>query len=123
MTSLTSSGPLVDRTRRHAATSVGRLAPGRYLAIEDGEEVVIVALEKPVVRIGRSPASDVQLDDASVSRRHALLIREHDGVHLVDDRSLNGVEVNGDRITRAVLRDGDAIAIGRVRLRFLDVPV
>jgi pSer/pThr/pTyr-binding forkhead associated (FHA) protein len=101
--------------------TAGRLGPGRYLLIEDGDEHVAIPLDKPVVRIGRSLTADVHLDDASVSRRHALLIREHDGIHLVDDRSLNGVEVNGRRVTRAVLRDGDTITLGRVRLRFLDV--
>ena len=116
-----SHGPLVDRNRRHAAATLGELPPGRYLAVEDGDELAVVALEKSVVRIGRSPTADVQLDDASVSRRHALLIAEQDGVHLVDDRSLNGVEVNGERVARTVLRDGDAITIGRVRLRFVDV--
>jgi pSer/pThr/pTyr-binding forkhead associated (FHA) protein len=121
MRPMTSSGPLSDRTRRNAASSVERLAPGRYLAVEDGEQLVMVPLDKPVMRLGRSPTADLHLDDASVSRRHALLITEHDGIHLVDDRSLNGVEVNGERITRTALRDGDKIAIGRVRLRFLDV--
>jgi pSer/pThr/pTyr-binding forkhead associated (FHA) protein len=123
MAAMTSSdsGPLDDRTRRSAALTAGRLAPGQYLSIEDGDQNVVVPLDKPVVRIGRSLAADVHLDDASVSRRHALLIREHDGIHLVDDRSLNGVEVNGERVDRAILRDGDTIAVGRVRLRFLDV--
>ena len=116
-----SPGPLVDRNRRHATATLAELPPGRYLAVQDGDEYVVVPLEKPVVRVGRSPMADVQLDDASVSRRHALLITEHDGIHLVDDRSLNGVEVNGERISRAVLRDGDTIAVGRVRLRFVDV--
>jgi pSer/pThr/pTyr-binding forkhead associated (FHA) protein len=121
MTAPMPSGPLVDRNRRQAATTVERLAPGRYLAVEDGDDLVVVALEKPVIRLGRSVAADVQLDDASVSRRHALLIREHDGIHLVDDRSLNGVEVNGERIARKLLRHGDTIAVGRVRLQFIDV--
>jgi len=116
-----SPGPLVDRNRRQTTATLEQLPPGRYLAVQDGEEYIVVPLEKPVVRIGRSPMADIQLDDASVSRRHALLIAERDGIHLVDDRSLNGVEVNDERVTRAVLRDGDTIAIGRVRLRFVDV--
>jgi pSer/pThr/pTyr-binding forkhead associated (FHA) protein len=121
MQAVTSSGPLADRNRRDAATTIEKLAPGRYLAIEDGDETVVMALDKPVVRVGRSVAADIRLDDASVSRRHALLITEHDGIHLVDDRSLNGVEVNGERVARVVLRHGDVIALGRVRVRFFDV--
>ena len=118
---MTSSGPLADRNRRHAATTIEKLPPGRYLAVEEGDETVVMTIEKPVVRVGRSVAADIRLDDASVSRRHALLIAEHDGIHLVDDRSLNGVEVNGERVSRAILRHGDVIALGRVRLRFVDV--
>jgi pSer/pThr/pTyr-binding forkhead associated (FHA) protein len=116
-----SSDPITDRHRRHPAATLDSLPPGRYLAVEDGDEYLVVALDKPVVRVGRSIAADVRLDDASVSRRHALLITEQDGIHLVDDRSLNGVEVNGERVPRAILSNGDVIAVGRVRLRFVDV--
>ena len=49
-------------------------------------------------RIGRSLAADVRFDDPTVSRRHALIVRQADGVRVLDDRSLNGVFVNGERV-------------------------
>ena len=87
-----------------------RLAPGRYLAIEDGDEVVLLPLAADLMHIGRSPAADIVLDDASVSRRHALVARRGERTVILDDRSLNGVHVNGVRVSEAELHDGDAVA-------------
>ena len=68
----------------------------------------------------RSLAADVRFDDPTVSRRHALIVRQADGVRVLDDRSLNGVFVNGERVEWRVLRDGDEIVVGRYRLNFLE---
>jgi predicted nucleic acid-binding Zn-ribbon protein len=100
----------------------GRIAePGEYLAYEDDDELKIVPLTREWTRIGRSLAADVRFDDPTVSRRHALVVRQADGVRMLDDRSLNGVFVNGARIEWKVLQDGDEILVGRYRLRFLSV--
>jgi hypothetical protein len=96
--------------------------PGEYLAYEDGGELKTVALTREWTRIGRSLAADVRFDDPTVSRRHALVVRQADGVRVLDDRSLNGVFVNGSRIEWKVLEDGDEILVGRYRLRFLSIP-
>jgi hypothetical protein len=96
--------------------------PGEYLAYADGDELKTVALTREWTRIGRSLAADVRFDDPTVSRRHALVVRQADGVRVLDDRSLNGVFVNGARIEWKVLRDGDEILVGRYRLRFLSIP-
>ena len=72
------------------------------------------------LRIGRSPACDILLDDASVSRRHAVIIHRGGRAVLLDDRSLNGVFVNGERVEWRVLADGDEIVVGRYRLHFLE---
>lgn len=96
--------------------------PGEYLAYEDDDELKIVPLTREWTRIGRSLAADVRFDDPTVSRRHALVVRQADGVRMLDDRSLNGVFVNGARIEWKVLQDGDEILVGRYRLRFLSVP-
>ncbi len=100
--------------------------PGEYLVYEEGDELKTVALTREWTRIGRSLAADVRFDDPTVSRRHALVVRQADGVHVLDDRSLNGVFVNGARIDRSgvgqqVLHDGDEILVGRYRLRFLSI--
>ena len=96
--------------------------PGEYLCYEDGKELRTVALTREWTRIGRSLAADVRFDDPTVSRRHALIVRQPDGVHLLDDRSLNGVFVNGARVDGKTLEDGDEIIVGRYRLMFVSVP-
>jgi pSer/pThr/pTyr-binding forkhead associated (FHA) protein len=110
------------RERRRAVGRFPKPVPGRHLAVEDDGEFVLVALERPVLHIGRSPSADIVIDDASVSRRHALIVQEDGQTILLDDRSRHGVLVNGERVTRAVLRSGDAIRLGAVELRYLDVP-
>jgi pSer/pThr/pTyr-binding forkhead associated (FHA) protein len=109
-----------EQERRRAPRTMPRLSPGRYLAIEDGEEVVLLALDRELTHIGRSPSSDVVLDDASVSRRHALITRRGERTVILDDRSRNGVHVNGKRVGEAALQDGDTIVVGRVVLRFVE---
>jgi pSer/pThr/pTyr-binding forkhead associated (FHA) protein len=95
--------------------------PGAYLAFsEDGHEKV-VALTHEWTRIERSLTGDVRLDDPTVSRRHALLGHQPNGMRLLDDRSLNGVFVNGERVEWTILQDGDEIEIGRYRLNFISL--
>jgi hypothetical protein len=94
-------------------------APGEYLAYEDAGRLRVVALQKEWTRIGRSLAADIRFDDPTVSRRHALIVRQPDGVRVLDDRSLNGVFVNGERVEWRALRDGDEIVVGRYRLQYL----
>ncbi len=96
--------------------------PGEYVFYEDGEEIKAVALTREWTRIGRSLAADIRFDDPTVSRRHALVVRQADGVRVLDDRSLNGVFVNGERIEWRALNDGDEIVVGRYRLMFASVP-
>ena len=60
-------------------------------------------------RIGRSLAADIRFDDATVSRRHALVANEEAGVRVLDDRSLNGILVNGRRVEWSPLVDGDEL--------------
>jgi hypothetical protein len=93
--------------------------PGEYLAYEDAGRVRVVALSKEWTRVGRSLAADIRFDDPTVSRRHALIVRQPDGVRVLDDRSLNGVFVNGERVEWRALADGDEIVVGRYRLHFL----
>lgn len=95
---------------------------GHYLAFEaeDGDPVAI-RLEAGWTRIGRSAAADIRLDDPTVSRRHALVVLTEAGeLRALDDRSLNGLFVNGERVEWAPLRDGDELEIGRYRLHVLE---
>ena len=72
------------------------------------------------MHIGRSPSANIVLDDASVSRRHALIARRGERTVILDDRSLNGVTVNGKRVVARPSYDGDSVAVGRVQLRFVE---
>jgi FHA domain len=92
--------------------------PGEYICFEDGGEVVVVPLTREWTRIGRGLAADVRFDDPTVSRRHALIVRGVDGLRVLDDRSLNGVFVNGARVEWSPLTHGDEIRVGRHRLYF-----
>lgn len=98
----------------------GLEAPGKYLAYEESGRHVVVALSREWTRIGRSMAADLRFDDATVSRRHALVVSQAEGVRVLDDRSLNGVYVNGQRVEWSPLSDGDEVAIGRHTLFFMD---
>jgi hypothetical protein len=98
------------------------LAPGsRRLVCHDGGEVLEFEVEGGWTRIGRSVAADVRLDDPSVSRRHALVVAEPgEPLRVLDDRSLNGVYVNGELVEWATLEDGDELLVGRFRLFALE---
>jgi DNA-directed RNA polymerase subunit RPC12/RpoP len=94
---------------------------GDYLAFEDDERVRVVPLQEGWTRIGRSLSAHVRFDDPTVSRRHALLYREEGSARILDDRSLNGVFRNGERVELAELEDGDEIGIGRFRLFYVSL--
>lgn len=89
---------------------------GAHVAYLDGEELVVVALTEETTRVGRALSTEIRFDDPTVSRRHALFTLGDDGVHVLDDRSLNGVFVDGERVTSRRLQDGDEIVVGRHRL-------
>jgi hypothetical protein len=75
-------------------------------------------LDAEVTRAGRHPDSDIFLDDITVSRRHAEVIRRADGFHVLDVGSLNGTYVNRDRVEEAKLSNGDELQIGKFKLVF-----
>jgi pSer/pThr/pTyr-binding forkhead associated (FHA) protein len=70
--------------------------------------------------IGRSPDCGIFLDDVTVSRKHAVLVRRDGGFFIEDQGSLNGTFVNRKRVESAQLEDGDELQIGKYRLTFLD---
>jgi predicted component of type VI protein secretion system len=118
MSRLAPSAALTPRTLRHAIT-YPRLTADSYLAIEDGDDFAILTVPAGRTHVGRSFAADIELDDPTVSRRHAILIKDKAGVRILDDRSENGVQVNGVATAGCMLRDGDRICLGRVQLRFI----
>lgn len=94
---------------------------GPHLAWEADGEVSTMPIDAGWSKIGRSSAADLPLDDPTVSRRHALVVRTDEGeLRALDDRSLNGLFVNGERVEWAPLADGDELEIGRYRLYVID---
>jgi hypothetical protein len=76
-------------------------------------------LEKDRLTIGRRPDSDIFLDDVTVSRDHAILVRRSSDWFLDDCGSLNGTYVNRRRIESLRLSDGDELQVGKYKLAFL----
>jgi pSer/pThr/pTyr-binding forkhead associated (FHA) protein len=118
--------PVVDQGERRERPAwvddarAGLEAPGKYLAYDEDGRKVIVPISREWTRVGRSLAADVRFDDATVSRRHALVVNQAEGVRVLDDRSLNGILVNGARVEWSPLTDGDEITVGRHTLFYLD---
>jgi predicted nucleic acid-binding Zn-ribbon protein len=94
---------------------------GDYLAFEDDERVRVVPLQEGWTRVGRSLSAHIRFDDPTVSRRHALVYCDDDGARILDDRSLNGVFRNGERVELAELEDGDVIDVGRFSMFFMSL--
>jgi predicted RNA-binding Zn-ribbon protein involved in translation (DUF1610 family) len=94
---------------------------GDYVAFDQDGSLRVISLAEGWTRVGRSLSAHIRFDDPTVSRRHALVHRDRGGVRLLDDRSLNGVFVNGDRIEMRQLEDGDRITIGRFELYFMSL--
>jgi hypothetical protein len=77
-------------------------------------------IDEDRMSIGRTPDAAVFLDDVTVSRNHALLVRREDGHYIDDLGSLNGTYVNRRRIESHLLEDGDEIQIGKYKLSYLE---
>jgi FHA domain/Zinc-ribbon containing domain len=92
---------------------------GDYLAYEADERAYVTPLQEGWTRLGRSLSAQVRFDDPTVSRRHALIHREPGSVRILDDRSLNGLFVNGERVDWHQLSDTDVITIGRFDLHYI----
>ena len=120
-----------DTTAAYQLDETGELKPvdieqvsgeGATLAIRAGGgragEVFAVAGEK--MTIGRSPDAEVFLDDVTVSRNHALLVRRRDGLYVDDLGSLNGTYVNRRRIESHKLANGDELQVGKYKLTYLE---
>ncbi|MCW2901088.1 MAG: domain containing protein [Streptosporangiaceae bacterium] len=94
---------------------------GPFIRIEDSG--MVVALRPDVTTVGRGRGVDVRLDDPSVSRFHAEIVRRGPYVYVVDmGLSRNGTRVNGRPIARRVLEDGDVVSFGTARCRVGGIP-
>lgn len=75
-------------------------------------------LDSDQVVAGRSPGSEIFLDDVTVSRKHAAFVRDGESFLVRDLGSLNGTYVGNDRVDEMRLQAGDVVQIGKYRLSF-----
>jgi hypothetical protein len=120
-----------DTTAAYQVTDTGELRPVDLdRVIAEGATLVIrsgggragetFSLDGERTAVGRNPDSDVFLDDVTVSRNHALLVRRRDGIYIDDLGSLNGTYVNRERIESHKLVDGDELQVGKYKLSYLE---
>lgn len=126
----------LERSESNSANVLGRIqtsmerlgSPGTVISapppVECSAELVRIDGQKNTshtlsrrTRIGRAPGCELQIDSSSVSRHHALLLVSPREVVIEDLNSTNGVLVNGRKISRQLLNDGDVLTIGEVQFR------
>jgi FHA domain len=115
---------LLDHRTRESALLADVAPAGRYLAVEHDGRTRLIALTRPITHIGRGLVADVRLEDAHVSRRHAIIAIRGEGpdaVRVLDDRSSGGTFVNGNAVTVAALTDGDIVRVGRIAFRYTEI--
>jgi pSer/pThr/pTyr-binding forkhead associated (FHA) protein len=100
--------------------TIARLNPGTALLISTRGAVSgsRYLLDEDKVTVGRDPSNDIMLDDGTVSREHAMFIRENGRYRIEDVGSLNGTYVNRRRVDSVELHSGDELMIGKFRLVF-----
>ena len=113
---------LDDESGELKPVDLDRAADGGVLVIRagGGRAGETFELSGDRIAIGRSPDAEVFLDDVTVSRNHALLVRRGDGLYLDDLGSLNGSYVNRHRIESHKLQAGDELQIGKYKLTYLE---
>ena len=126
----TSEAQTTDTTASFRISETGEI--GEFQAESEGERAAMLVIRAgggrageafPLVgerlSVGRRPDSDVFLDDITVSRDHAVVVKRGDHYYLDDCGSLNGTYVNRRRIDSQRLNDGDELQIGKYKLAFL----
>ena len=89
----------------------------RVLIRQEGGAEVMYPIGRHTT-VGRTPENDIQIDTTYISRHHAVLLSSADACIVEDLNSTNGVLVNGRRVGRQVLHDGDTVTIGKTEFRY-----
>jgi predicted component of type VI protein secretion system len=102
----------------NAVVREGDVAPGEVmLVVRQGPEIgTRYSLVGDHMSVGRVPDNDIQLDDFTVSRQHAVFVKQGAAWLVRDLGSLNGTYVNNERVDESVVAHGDAVQIGRFHL-------
>ena len=106
--------------QRLESTGTHEIAPDgdkRLLIRSEGDSDVVHVLGRKT-SVGRTPDNDLQIDAKFISRHHAVILAGPAHTIIEDLNSTNGVLVNGRRITRQTLKDGDSVMIGKTVFRF-----
>jgi pSer/pThr/pTyr-binding forkhead associated (FHA) protein len=90
-----------------------------YVEIKSGKAVMQTALTEDAMSLGRLPGNFIVINDPDISRRHCVIERVDGAFSVYDLGSRNGTKVNGARITRVNLQDGDVITIGTTLITFV----
>ena len=105
----------------HISEEVLAEGPARFLALIDGDTEILHRLTRRVT-IGRAADNDIQVEARFVSRYHAAVMAGPNQTVIEDLGSTNGLLVNGRRVARHLLRDGDVVRVGKSRFRFMTRP-
>ena len=108
-----------EQVRPGVANPVDELAIPRLVVLNTifaGSSFPLTGMENV---IGRTDENDIVLEHRSVSRNHAKLVREGERVRILDLKSANGVLVNGEEVEQQVLKNGDTLELGRLKIRFV----
>lgn len=125
---LAAHGSPEETTERYAVEDEAHVTPADLLPAQgtvlqirspSDREGELIGIVGEIITIGRTPESDLFLDDVTVSRRHARILVDPDGYLVEDQGSLNGTYVNRRRIERHQLFDGDELQVGKFKLVFL----
>jgi len=79
-----------------------------------------IPVTKPTLTIGRVDKNDIKIENLAVSRQHARIVKDGDRYIMEDLNSLNGTFVNGKKVMKCILRNGDEIFVGKHTLLFID---
>jgi pSer/pThr/pTyr-binding forkhead associated (FHA) protein len=112
--------PSADETKPLVPPGERQAVPLLVISSGGGREGERISLDSDLLTIGRNPDSHLFLDDVTVSRHHARVIRDAAGFLIEDLNSLNGTYVNRRRVERHHLSDGDELQIGKFKLSFLE---
>lgn len=112
----------VDARSIDALVSAAQL-PDRFVVVQGPGVGTVYPLTEQKLLIGRGEECQIALDDASVSRVHVEVLRTEHGLMILDQGSSNGLRINGADLPSAMLRSGDVVELGDVRLKFVPAGV
>ena len=119
-TTMTFTPEEIDTDAAVVLDEMGLKGPALVVRSGGGRAGETFQLEDERTTIGRSPDSGIFLDDVTVSRRHAVIVKREGRCFIEDEGSLNGTFLNRRRIDSAELHDDDELQVGKYRLTFLD---